>query len=161
LVCRAIFLLFSSHCLVSKQKQKKIYLSEIPHNVTAEQLLQFIKTDPSLLNQFKDSDDKELYEALLTNDVNKVRFVLMARFFSGHKKQYEKKRELEAIEADPLNEENQRKIEEAIKQENIQQNMELAIENLPEAFGRFDTRNRSEKHFLTLLLIVVLPFFFT
>jgi DNA damage-inducible protein 1 len=35
-----------------------------------------------------------------------------------------------------MNEENQRKIEDAIRNENIMQNMEMAIENLPEAFGR-------------------------
>ena len=107
---------------------------EIPGDVTPENLLAIVDANPNILAQLK-SGDTNLYDALLTKDVSKIRLVLMSRFFNRHKRQYEHAKEIQAIEADPMNEEHQRKIEEAIQNANIQQNMELAIENLPEAFA--------------------------
>lgn len=107
---------------------------EIPGDVTPENLLAIVDANPNILQQLK-SGDTNLYDALITKDVSKIRLVLMSRYFNRHKRQYEHAKEIQAIEADPMNEEHQRKIEEAIQNANIQQNMELALENLPEAFA--------------------------
>eukprot|EP01035_Chromulina_nebulosa_P018185 gene18185-23843_t len=51
-----------------------------------------------------------------------------------HKKTYENQQELNRIYANPDSEENQKIIAEKIRLENINENMNYAIENLPEAF---------------------------
>ena len=47
-----------------------------------------------------------------------------------------KQREIEILNADPFNVEAQRRIEEAIRQEAIYENMEHTLEYSPESFGR-------------------------
>lgn len=114
---------------------KRMHAEDIPGDITAERLLAIVDSNPHIVEQFKDGDS-ELHAALVRKDLGAIRMALMARFLESHKRSYAKQKELAAIEADPMNEENQRKIEEAIRNENIMQNMEMAIENLPEAFGR-------------------------
>lgn len=48
----------------------------------------------------------------------------------------ERQREISRLEADPYNIEAQQKIEEAIRQQAVLENMEHALEYSPEAFGR-------------------------
>merc|ERR1711991_830889 len=59
----------------------------------------------------------------------------MKRIMSGHKTAYEKKLQRDRIWADPDNEENQRLIAEQVRLENVQANMETAMEEMPEGFG--------------------------
>jgi DNA damage-inducible protein 1 len=53
-----------------------------------------------------------------------------------HKQIWERKQEMDALEREPDSLENQRKIEEMIKQKGIIENYELAMEEAPEVFGR-------------------------
>jgi DNA damage-inducible protein 1 len=48
----------------------------------------------------------------------------------------ERQREMDRLEANPFDVEAQRKIEEAIRQQAVLENMEHALEYSPEAFGR-------------------------
>ena len=48
----------------------------------------------------------------------------------------ERQHAIEALNADPFNVEAQGRIEEAIRQEAVMENMEHALEYSPEAFGR-------------------------
>lgn len=48
----------------------------------------------------------------------------------------ERQRAIESLNADPYDIEAQRRIEEAIRQEAIMENLEHALEYSPEAFGR-------------------------
>lgn len=121
--------------IVKRLPQRRITIHDVPGDIAPDALLALVKQHPHLLDQFI-SQDPDLGRELSVGDVASLRMFMMQRFMSRHKVVYEKEQEMKSIESDPMNEENQRKIEEAIRQQNVQQNMELAIENLPESFGR-------------------------
>jgi hypothetical protein len=114
-----------------KRVRPRMTLDDIPADVTPEGLLQLMQGNPHLLVHLK-SQDPELGGLLEAGDVAPLRMLMMKRFMSRHKQVYARQREMDEIDADPMNEANQRKIEEAIRQANVEQNMALAIENLPE-----------------------------
>ena len=120
---------------VKLAEKARISIHDIPGDVAPDQLLALVSENPQLLDQFL-RHDPDLGKVLTDGDVGALRLFMMKRFMSKHKVVYEREKEMAAIESDPMNAENQRKIEEAIRQQNVQQNMDLAIENLPESFGR-------------------------
>jgi DNA damage-inducible protein 1 len=118
--------------LIRKVKHN-INISDIRLDTPPEQIIQMVQQYPHLRTQFLNADP-ELGEAL--NDVAKLRVVIMKRIMLNSKAGFEKEQRLKSIAADPMNEENQKAIAEQIRMENVQANMETAIEELPEAFGR-------------------------
>jgi len=69
---------------------------------------------------------------------NPTRFAELLRQHRDRAQQTElaRQREIAALNADPFDVEAQRRIEEAIRQQSVMENMEHALEYSPEAFGR-------------------------
>ncbi|KAG0073318.1 DNA damage-inducible protein 1 [Linnemannia elongata] len=103
-----------------------------PHD--AEQIRQHILSNPSVLRQLQ-GNQPELAEAA-QNDPN--RFHEMIRELEVQRRSAEMARmqEINQLNADPFDMEAQRRIEEAIRLENVAANMEAAMEHNPESFGR-------------------------
>ena len=107
----------------------------IPKDATPEVLIEFSKSHPQLIAEIADSDPA-FGAAITAGDVGKLRALMMMRHLKNHEQGFKRQQEQIAIEKDPDNPEHQRKIAEAIRMQNVQQNMELAIDELPESFGR-------------------------
>lgn len=73
--------------------------------------------------------------AAAQNDPARFRELLKHFTDMQHSVKLQQQHEAELLNADPYNIEAQRKIEEAIRQEAVLENMESAMENMPEAFG--------------------------
>ena len=80
--------------------------------------------------------DPELGALIKSEDVAKMRQLIMKRVMNEHKMGYEQKKEQQKLWSNPDNEENQKIIAEKIRMQNVDENMHTAMENLPEAFGR-------------------------
>lgn len=74
-------------------------------------------------------------KAIKSKDVREVRGVMMKRILDRQMFIFEQRQEEEKIFSDPDSEENQRKIAEKIRLQNIQASMETAMEEIPESFG--------------------------
>lgn len=107
----------------------------IPKDATPEVLIGFAKSHPQLIDDIAESDPT-FGAAIRAGDVGKLRSLMMMRHLKNHEQGFKRQQEQIAIEKDPDNPDHQRKIAEAIRMQNVQQNMELAIDELPEAFGR-------------------------
>ncbi|KAF9933611.1 DNA damage-inducible protein 1 [Linnemannia zychae] len=103
-----------------------------PHD--AEQIRQHILSNPSVLRQLQTSQP-ELADAAQNNP---NRFHEMIRELEVQRRSAEMARiqEINQLNADPFDMEAQKRIEEAIRLENVHANMEAAIEHNPESFGR-------------------------
>jgi len=118
-----------------RPQSRSLSLSDIPNNVTPEALIEMMRSNPHLMRQLEGTDS-EMASLIATGDVVKVRTLMMSRYMKGHKAVFEREQELSRIAADPDSEESQRKMLEEIERGNIQENMNMAMENLPEAFAR-------------------------
>ncbi|KAG0301226.1 DNA damage-inducible protein 1 [Dissophora globulifera] len=103
-----------------------------PHN--AEQIRQHIISNPGMLRQLRETQPD--LAAAAQNDPN--RFHEMIRELDVQRRSAETARiqEINQLNADPFDLEAQRRIEEAIRLENVAANMEAAMEYNPESFGR-------------------------
>ncbi|KDE05753.1 hypothetical protein MVLG_03845 [Microbotryum lychnidis-dioicae p1A1 Lamole] len=99
----------------------------------AETMRQQLIGNPQLLSQLQRTQP-EFADAALNNP---DRFRDMLSRFSAMQQsaQLTQQHEADLLSSDPYNVEAQRKIEEAIRQEAVLENMETAWENMPEAFG--------------------------
>eukprot|EP00954_Amorphochlora_amoebiformis_P017713 1320922-Amorphochlora_amoeboformis.AAC.2 len=97
-------------------------------------LQETIKGNPKLLNQLL-HQNPTLAEAIMSNNT----FMLRAYFAEQNRARAEAKRkqemEIARLQADPLDPSSQAKISEMIRDKNIRENMEQAIEHNPESFG--------------------------
>lgn len=62
--------------------------------------------------------------------------VLMQIHMEAASRQFKEQEEVRSLESNPFDAAAQAQIEERIRLSNVQQNMEIAIEEMPEAFGR-------------------------
>ncbi|EQC40635.1 hypothetical protein SDRG_01716 [Saprolegnia diclina VS20] len=117
------------------QARAGMTLRDIPPNCSAEQLIEIMRLNPQLLPQVE-SGNAPMAAAIRVNNVSEVRMLLMKQYMEAASRKYQEEQELIALNANPFSEEAQAKIEEAIRLGNVQQNMEIAMEEMPEAFGR-------------------------
>ncbi|KAG7385665.1 cyanamide hydratase [Phytophthora pseudosyringae] len=110
-------------------------LHEIPANPTPEVLLDIMDKNPQLLAELQQGNPK-LAAALQTKSVSDVRMALMQMHMEAASRKFEEQQEIEALERDPYDAGAQAKIAERIRLSNVQKNMEIAIEEMPEAFAR-------------------------
>jgi DNA damage-inducible protein 1 len=80
--------------------------------------------------------DPELFAAVNSGDVTTIRTLMMKRIMSGHRQVFERKQKEQSVWANPDDPENQAYIQEQVRLQNVQANMETAMEELPEGFGR-------------------------
>ncbi|CAI5703415.1 unnamed protein product [Peronospora effusa] len=109
-------------------------LHEIPGNASPEILLDIMDKNPQLLAELQQANPK-LATALQTKSVSEVRMALMQMHMETASRKFEEQREVEALERNPFDADAQAKIAERIRLSNVQKNMEIAIEEMPEAFG--------------------------
>ena len=116
-------------------KKKKFFLHDIPAQANAETLLQLCEEHDTLLGQILEVDT-ELGESLSSKDVKAVRMLMMKRSFKGHKVAWEKKKEEEEIWANPDTAENQQKIAEMLRVQEVERLHNIAMEENPESFAQ-------------------------
>ncbi|KAL7692195.1 putative DNA damage-inducible protein [Plasmopara halstedii] len=109
-------------------------LHEIPANPNPEILLDIINMNPQLLPELHQVNPN-LATALETRNASNVRMALMQMYMKAASQKFEEQQEIEALERNPFDTEAQAKIAERIRLSNVQKNMEIAIEEMPEAFG--------------------------
>jgi len=110
-------------------------LEQMGGNPSPEQLLGVIGPDARLMRELQHYNP-DLAQAVASGDVVKVRTVIMMQQMAQHKVKYERQQEdAKLMGADLFDMDAQRKIEERIQQENIEQNMNIAMEEMPESFG--------------------------
>ena len=109
-------------------------LNDLPPNQTPEQLMSTLNANPRLLAELRHHNEP-LATAIASGDVVKVRSVQMKQKLQAMAARVEEQQAMQALEANPMDPEAQRKIEEMIQRENVLRNMEMAMEEMPEAFG--------------------------
>lgn len=100
----------------------------------AEMMRLQILGDPNLMRQLQETQP----EIAAAAQSNPARFAELLRQTRDrqHDADLAQQREIETLNADPFDVEAQRRIEEAIRQQAVMENMEHAIEYSPESFGR-------------------------
>ncbi|KAJ8087095.1 DNA damage-inducible protein 1 [Marasmius tenuissimus] len=89
--------------------------------------------DPNLMNDLR-TTQPELAEAAQNNPTRFAELLRQTRE-RQHDAELARQREIEHLNADPFDVEAQRRIEEAIRQEAVMENLEHALEYSPESFG--------------------------
>lgn len=116
-------------------RQRRLSLADVPPNINAAGLIQLGVDHPHILQQLLHRDN-ELGTLVEQRNEPKLRLLMMQRGMRGHKAIFDRDRELERLQADPDNPDNQRKIEELIRQEQVENAHAFAMENNPESFAQ-------------------------
>jgi DNA damage-inducible protein 1 len=96
-----------------------------------EELIELCNKHSQLLDQFR-AADPEFADAISTRDLPKIRSMQMQKQLRESKRKYD---EGQLMLTRPDDESVQKRIEERIRLENIQENMVYAMENFPESYG--------------------------
>ncbi|DAZ93491.1 TPA: hypothetical protein N0F65_007859 [Lagenidium giganteum] len=104
-------------------------------NATPELLLEIMDKNPNLLVELE-TNNQRLAQALKTKSIAEVRMVLLQIHMEAASRKFNEEQELLKLERNPMDAEAQAKIEEAIRLNNVQKNMEIAMEEMPEAFAK-------------------------
>ncbi|KDQ08230.1 hypothetical protein BOTBODRAFT_569995 [Botryobasidium botryosum FD-172 SS1] len=120
----------------SASKTRQCWCSDVKSSSLedAEMMRLQILGDPSLMAQLRETQP-ELADAAANHP---ERFAQLLRQQQARQQATEsaRKQEIEALNADPFDVEAQRRIEEAIRQQAVMENLEHAMEYSPESFGR-------------------------
>jgi len=119
--------------IIVVKRKARVTLDTLPPNMTPDQWIQITSQHPELIRQLS-LVNPDMADVLETRDVSKLRLYMMQQHLKTFNRTHKEEQEMRAIEADPDNEENQRKIEQAIRLQNIETQRELAYEHMPEAF---------------------------
>ncbi|EXJ69140.1 uncharacterized protein A1O5_08075 [Cladophialophora psammophila CBS 110553] len=98
-----------------------------------EQLRSHLLRDAAVMTGFR-RQDPEL--AAAAQDPQRFHDLLEERLRHRDEMQREKEEQIALLEADPFNVDAQQKIEEMIRQDRVLENMQKAVEEFPEAFGK-------------------------
>jgi DNA damage-inducible protein 1 len=131
---RLIELLKENDLLVVTRKVTRISINDV-NTTKPEELLALVREHPHLQIQYNNADP-EFGRVVASGDVKKLRRIMMERYMRQSKVTFEKNEENRRIAANPDGEEAQNALAERIRLENIQANMEMAMEEFPESFGR-------------------------
>jgi len=119
--------------IILVKRKARVTIESLPNNMSPDQWITVTSQHPELIRQMS-LINPEMADILETRDVSKLRLYMMQQHLKTFNKSHQQEQEMRAIEADPDNEENQRKIEQAIRLQNIETQRELAYEHMPEAF---------------------------
>lgn len=103
--------------------------------INPEALQQHLRNDSTVISQLLEMNPP-LAQAILGGDVETFQNLLREQHIQKLELQRRQQEELALLNADPFDADSQRKIEEAIRQKNIDENWEAALEHNPEAFAR-------------------------
>jgi hypothetical protein len=92
----------------------RMNIEDLDPQISPEGLISICREQPHLVEQLR-GNDPNLATSVQEGNVVKVRQLLMARYLKLHKQRFEQAQEAAAIENDPFNPENQRKIAEQIR----------------------------------------------
>jgi DNA damage-inducible protein 1 len=118
-----------THSTAAQQQQQQQPSSQL--NAQAEAFRQQVMHDRRVMSEIQDRDPS-LALAIATGDLAVIGRFLRAR----QEAEMARRRELEQLHADPFNIDNQRRIEELIRSEQVHENYEHAIEHNPAAFAQ-------------------------
>lgn len=105
------------------------------HEPDAEQVRQHFQSNPQALQQLLHRNPL-MAEAIVNNDLSRLRELLEEQYRQQRQEAQRRHEEIQRLNANPFDREAQQRIEELIRQEQVQRNMEQAFELNPESFGR-------------------------
>lgn len=128
-----------------QQQQSQVAGRDLNSDNEVEAMRNQLLSNPQLMNQIRQSFPR-LADAAQTGTADQFRDALSQFSAMQNSARMQQERELALLDADPFNIEAQKKIEEAIRQQAVLENMESAMENMPEASVPSNGRQISTDH---------------